>query len=106
MDIRMSEEIYDAKIVPKLADLAGKCQSAGMSFLAMVEFAPGETGRTEYMTATPGMKMQIALMAARCNGNVDALIMGLMKYAEKHGHGSIFLKQLGVPLVPTEKVEP
>lgn len=96
----MTEAIYDAKIAPALKRVMEICAKEGMGMLAVVEFGKGEIGRSEVAPQGSCMEMHITRMAARCHGNIDALIMGIMKYARAHGHSSIFLKQLGVPLNP------
>lgn len=40
------EKFYDEKIAPQLAKLGKMCQDHGLSFLAGVEWEPGEIGRT------------------------------------------------------------
>lgn len=89
----MSEQFYDEHIAPELAKLGKLCQDKNVPFCAVVEYAPGKIARTEY-PGPAGMEMQIAQMAARCNGNVDALFIGIQKYAAQHGHNSVFLKLL------------
>lgn len=98
------EAFYDAEVAPALKALAERCQSNGMSFLAVVEWEPGEQGRTFYQSAPSGLGIRFADAAAQANGNVDGLIMGIMKYAREHGHNSICLHQLGVPAKPAEAV--
>jgi hypothetical protein len=95
-----SEQFYDNEIAPALFDIMKKCEAQGMPFLAMVEFYPGDTGRTEFK---PGWeenagevdgrsaKMRMTSYAARCDGNFDRFAMAMLKDAEKHGHGSIYL---------------
>jgi hypothetical protein len=40
------EALYDEKVAPELARLAKLCQANGLSFVAGVEWEPGEIGRT------------------------------------------------------------
>jgi hypothetical protein len=89
MDAQQREALYDTEIGPMLLRLANACQTAGLSFVSLVEWSPGEHSMT-------------AVVAARAGSNVDALIMALMKEASIAGHSSMCLKQLGVP----EKPEP
>ena len=91
---------YDEEIAPALAKLARDAQAHGLSFFALVEWAPGEHGRTHYtVEGTQGFPFRMANWAAKCNGNVDAFWMAVQRYAMKHGHGSIFLQQQGIPSV-------
>jgi hypothetical protein len=91
------EAFYDESVAPVLMDLAKKCQDNGISITAMVEWDPGETGRTAALAADAGFGIRMAETAMRAAGNVDTLIWALMKYATEHGHGSVCLKMLGVP---------
>lgn len=90
-----NEEIYDAEIAPKLLELCKRCQELGFSFAANVEWEVGETGRTESQQPTASAKQLLVHWAARCNGNVDALIMAIDRCAHKHGHSSMYLERLG-----------
>jgi hypothetical protein len=94
------ETFYDEQIAPVLLDLAKKCQDNGLSIAAMVEWDPGETGRTAALAGNSGFGIRMVEMAMRCHGNVDSLIMGLMKYGTEHGHNSASLHLLGVPTSP------
>src|SRR4051812_6344879 len=92
------ESFYDREIAPVLLELAGKCQDNGLSIAAMVEWEPGETGRTAALAAGSGIGIRVAEMAMRTRGNVDSLIFALMKYGKEHGHSSICLTMLGAAL--------
>lgn len=95
-----NETFYDNEIAPALAGLAKRCQDRGLSFLAVVEWEPGEHGRTLTLQAGSGLGIRMADAAAQAGNNADGLILALMKYAHEHGHSSMLLKQLGVPLTP------
>ena len=49
------EQFYDREIAPTLLELARKCQDNGLSMVAMVEWEPGETGRTACLAAGAGV---------------------------------------------------
>lgn len=100
MEQHEREAFYDAEVAPVLRDLAERCQASGLSFLAIVEWEPGETGRTFSLSAPSGLGIRWAEAAARSNGNADNLIMGLMRHAQEHGHSSACLHLLGVPTKP------
>jgi hypothetical protein len=100
MDLQEREKFYDAEVAPVLRELADKCRHHGVSLLAVVEWAPGEFGRTLSLNPPSGHGIRWADAAARANGNADALILGLMKEAGETGHSSLCLKLLGVPLEP------
>jgi len=97
-----NEEFYDAEIAPALLDLCRKCQEREMAFCATVEYDPPTAGigRTEYQPPTePVRKVSshqlLVHWAARCKGNVDALISAIDRNARKNGHSSVYLQMLG-----------
>jgi hypothetical protein len=94
------EDLYDREIAPALMALAKTCQDNGLSIAAIVEWEPGETGRTAALAANSGFGIRMAETAMRCSNNVDELIFALMKHAREHGHSSACLHQLGVPTTP------
>jgi hypothetical protein len=97
-----NENFYDQHIAPKLAELGKQCQERGMSFIAMVEYDPGETGQTVMLPVGSSYQIRLAETAMRCHGNVDLLWNAIVKHAWEHGHNSIYLNQAGVPLTPEE----
>lgn len=99
------ERLYDEEIAPALMELGRKCENAGLSFLALVEYEPGETAQTVTWQKNAGIEFQLAEWAVRAQGNIDALVIDASRYAHKHGHGSVVLKQMGVPLTPTPEVD-
>lgn len=94
------EAFYDAEIAPALRDLRDRCHANGLSFLAVVEWEPGEHGRTLALTPPSGLGIRLADAAARANGNADNLIIGMMREARETGHSSACLHALGVPTTP------
>jgi hypothetical protein len=88
------EQLYDCEIAPALLELASKCQDNGLSLAAMVEWEPGETGRTAALAAGSGFGIRMVEAAIRASGNVDSLIFALMKYGREHGHSSACLQLL------------
>lgn len=90
------EDFYDQEIAPKLLALCKECQDRGVSFVAKVEWEPGESGMTAFVAEGAGIALLIASWAAKANGNADALIMALMKHGREYGHNSACLQQLGV----------
>jgi len=92
----MSEVVYDAQIAPVLMDVAALCERHGIPFLALVEYEPKKLSRTEFLGENPCLEMMLARWAARSRGNVDSLIIQIMKYAREHGHSSVCLKTLGL----------
>jgi hypothetical protein len=104
------EKFYDDEIAPALLDMAKRCAERGMSMVAVVEYEPGtdeddigSTGETVSLQPGSGFKMRLIEAAIQAHGNADALIMALMRYATEHGHSSICLQQLGVPLMPEKR---
>lgn len=88
------EAFYDKEIAPALFALARKCEDFDMSMVATVEWYPGETGRTATVRENASIVMQMARMGAEALGNADALILGLKRYGEKHGHNSAYLHMM------------
>jgi hypothetical protein len=97
--IMTSEEIYDAEIAPELLKLCKRCQELGMSFLASVEYnaSDSDRGTTEFQMPIGQISVAQLLVhwASRCSGNIDQLMLTVNRYAEKHGHSSIFLQLAG-----------
>lgn len=101
-----NEEIYDAEIAPALMKIAQRCQELGFPMAASVEWESGETGRTEFCpkmdgsAPRPSAKQLLVHYAARCNGNIDSMLMAVVRDAEKFGHSSMYLYRLGVKEKP------
>lgn len=94
------EDFYDREVAPVLRELAKKCQDAKISLVAMVEWEPGETGRTATIRGDAGFGLRMAHAAMQARGNVDSLIFAIQRYAIEHGHSSVCLHLLGVPTSP------
>ncbi|WP_336958677.1 hypothetical protein [Sphingobium aquiterrae] len=94
------EKFYDDEIAPALLALSKRCNEAGLSFLAGVEWAPGESGTTVHFVPEHGGQLDRAYVALRAGNNVDSLIMHIMKQAGQTGHSSMCLTLLGVPHSP------
>lgn len=97
------EQFYDERVAPVLSDLAKQCKDRGLSLLAVCEWEPGEFGRTLTLREKSGLGIRLADAAAKANGNVDALLIGIIRYAKEHGHSSAYLSLLGVPTTPGER---
>ena len=96
------ERFYDEEIAPALMDLCKRCHDNGLSFLAAVEYAPGDVGRTSAFVDGYGHAMSNALASIAAGDNADSLIMHLMRKGKEYGHSSACLFQLGVPLKAPE----
>ena len=96
-----NEQFYDETIAPELARLADQCRIRGMSLVALVEFAEGQAGSTVQLQPSHSWGTFMAALAARSYGNVDGLIMGIMRKARTTGHNSLCLLQLGVSCAPS-----
>lgn len=99
----MSEAIYDELIAPELLRLSKLAFENGISLLAVAEWEPGETGRTVCLVPNSSFAVRMVEVAMRCDGNVDAFMLAMMKHAREHGHSSMFLSQAGVPTAPEAK---
>lgn len=97
------EQIYDEEIAPALRAISLRCEELGFPFVAQVEWKTGETGRTEFCPRTdgsgpqprPSAKQLLTHYAARCHGNIDSMLMAVIRDAQKFGHSSAYLYILG-----------
>lgn len=81
----MSEALYDAEIAPELLSISEKCRNAGMPFLAVVEYAPDQMGRTQSIDDKASLAMKILLIAAKAGVNVDGLFIGIKRLCNELG---------------------
>lgn len=79
------EAWYDAEIAPALADLAKRCNERGMSFVAVVEYQPGDRGCTYMLTEDAGLAMQMVGLCSRTAPNVDSYVISLRRYCKAQG---------------------
>jgi hypothetical protein len=97
-EVSDDEAWYDAEIAPALAALAKRCHERGMSFIAAVEYQPGDRGGTYYLTENAGTAMRMLHLCAQTAPNVDGYIMSLHKWAKAAGvdtGGSFVMRRLG-----------
>lgn len=91
----MTEKEYDEQIAPALLDLANKVAAMGGSFVARVGWAPFEAGTTTAgFTDGTDVGQNLTRIAARCNGNLDALVMQCMR------HGDVSQTIVGALMAP------
>lgn len=76
---------YDTEIAPKLAELAKLCHARGMSFLAQVEYQPGDRAGTYFLTEDAGLAMQMVNLCCRTAPNVDNYIIHLKRHCKEMG---------------------
>lgn len=100
-----NEKFYDEEIAPALLDLCRRCNERGLSFLAAVEYGPGEVGRTSQFVEGYGLAIDNARVAILAGDNADTLIGFMAQKARETGHSSAHLFQLGVPLSPPSPSE-
>lgn len=81
----MSETWYDEEIAPVLLEISRKCESRGVSFIAVVEYANGERGRTSTVADNAGLEMRMLDFCARAGSNVDAYIIALIRHCRQNG---------------------
>lgn len=95
-EAQANEAWYDAEIAPVLLELSRKCQARkGVNFLAHVEYAKGDVGQTRwYDPESASISTHMAFWASASHGNIDKFLVAAMRYAKKHGHGSVFLAAL------------
>jgi hypothetical protein len=88
------EQIYDNEIAPLLLKIAKIAEEHSIALTCLVQWAHGESGRTETRPHGLWAETRIASYAVRCNGNADDLIFVLQKDGKKYGHSSICLHLL------------
>lgn len=91
-----NEEWYDREIAPKLLELSNLCGNRGMSFVSTVEYAPGKRSRTQRLTPSAGLEMNMLALCAASGLNVDGYMIGLIRYCREHNidtSQSAFLNQ-------------
>ena len=97
-----NEKFYDDEIAPALREIMTKCQARGMSFLGLVEYAPGERGRTTVLQPEAGLEMVMATLCAKAGANIDSYMIGLARFCNDKGidtSQSIVMRQwLGIGL--------
>ena len=96
--MKPKETFYDEVLAPVLADLAKQAEEAGLSFIAVVEWAPEETGLTATIQKGAGWGVRLAYAAAQCGNNIDLLIMNILRAARGKNRSSIYLEKLGEPI--------
>jgi len=84
-EVSEDEAWYDAEIAPALAALAKRCHERGMSFIASVEYQPGDRGATYYLTEDAGTAMRMLHLCAQTVPNVDSYVINLKKWAKLNG---------------------
>lgn len=90
-----NEAWYDAEISPALAALAKRCHERGMSFIATVEYQPGDRGGTYCLTEGTSLQMRMLHLAAQTVPNVDRYILALLQHCKEIGQdisGSLVLR--------------
>lgn len=96
----MSEQIYDDLIAPKLLEVGKICEQHGLPLVAQVEYAAGDFGMTKFLPEQSSLLMKLMFQAGACGNNVDALFFAIERHAREHGHSSVYLHRLGIPLQP------
>lgn len=81
----MSEAIYDEKIAPMLAEVSKLCQQHDLPMFAVVEYEPGHFGETACQQPTQHMAVSMAHMASRCRGNLDSLVISILRFCKSKG---------------------
>ena|ERR1700677_4291556 len=93
-----NEEWYDTDAAPKLRDLANQAGARGMSFAAVVEYAPDHRGRTTLLGPHAGLAMKMLTLCAAAGENIDGFVIALARHCREKGidtSASIVMQQLG-----------
>lgn len=80
-----TEAWYDAEIAPELLRLGKACETRGLSFIAVVEYAPGLRGETSALSKEASLEMVMLRHCARTVPNIDSYVLGLARYAKENG---------------------
>ena len=91
-----NEEWYDKEIAPALREIGKKCEEKGVAFVSVVEYDPGEIGRSFTLPATAALAMVMINYCARTAPNLDSYVIGLLRYCRQAGinvDSSIIAKQ-------------
>jgi len=84
-EISENEAWYDAEIAPALAELARRCEERGMSFIANVEYQPGERGGTYTLAEDAGIDMRMVYICCQTAPNVDSYISNVRRMCKDKG---------------------
>jgi len=79
---KTNEEFYDAHVAPELARLANLCVEREMSFVAAVEYNPGDIAETRKFTASQTWAMEMVALAISAMGNLDLLVFAIARLTE------------------------
>lgn len=80
-----TEEWYDRVIAPALMDLAKACEAKGVPFLAVVEYRPGDVGRTTAAVDKATTLMRMTHIASYTAPNMDGLVIQIAKDCRQRG---------------------
>lgn len=74
-----TERQYDEIIAPMLLAVAKRCEELGMSIVARVEWAPGESGITQNGIDGASIDQKLTHLAAHSHGNIDGMLIAAIK---------------------------
>ena len=74
-----TEQEYDEILAPMLAEVAQKSADLGMSFVARVEWEPGEAGITQIGPQDISIGQRMAWFAVHSQGNIDKMILSMQR---------------------------
>jgi hypothetical protein len=99
------ERFYDDVLAPALKDIASKCIEQGMSFVASVEYEPGERGSTRVIGPNSGLAMVMLGLCDKAGVNIDSSILGLARHTKSNNidtQGSLVMNYVnhGTPSSP------
>lgn len=88
------ETWYDEEIAPALAAIGERCVARGMAVVAVVEFDPGQRGRTVWLPVGAGLEMVMLNHCSKMGTDIDGYVIGLRRYARNRRidfGGSVFM---------------
>ena len=92
-----NERWYDDEIAPLLLEIARKCDAKGVPFLAAVEYAPGDRGKT-FVNPTESLAMTMLSHCCKMGTNIDGYLIGIQRYCHENNvdtSQSIYLNRFG-----------
>jgi len=87
MDDAERDAFYDELIAPKLAEIAGECADHGISFVAAADTGSVLNETCRYADGW-SFAFKLVQLAAHAAGNVDRLMIDLVRYANEYGGGA------------------
>lgn len=90
----MSRQIFDEQIEPLLHQAGHICQEHELGFVAVVEYDSERMAEMRMMQGATASS-ELVSIAAAATGNVDRLLLNVMRYAKRNGIPSFVADAIG-----------